>query len=122
MNRLIPVLAMALILVLLSRDEASSRRYPELRLETVQWDHPWGGEHQNLTNPPIMTVTPSPSDELQFIDIMKFWYRSVSSSLIYRYDRFITHLKPGATEVIPDSQPDTEPETEQVTTQGGSGL
>ena len=119
MKRLIPVLAVALILVFFAWDDAASKRYPELRLETVQWDHPWGGEQHNNDNPPFMDSTPSNADELVFLDIVKFWYRNISPTMFYRFRNDSKDITVTPTEIIPGSQP--LPETNQVTSQGGSG-
>lgn len=120
MKRLIPVLAIALVLVLCSWDDASALRYPdEIRLETVQWDHPWGGEQQNQTeNPPYMDATPTTSeDDLGVLDIFKIWYKNLSPSLFYRFQSNDGNENIITTEVNPESDPQTE--TNQESSQKG---
>jgi hypothetical protein len=77
MKRLIPVLAIMLILILTAWNDAESKRYPEVRIDEVQYDHPWGGE-QNNPNPPInYSVTTTTKNDLTLIGIVK--------SINYRY-------------------------------------
>jgi len=83
MKRLIPVLAIMLILVLCVGDNASARRYPAIRIDEVQYDHPWGGD-EHITNPPpigaVVTVVP---EDMFIIQIIKSWqYRFFIGGII----------------------------------------
>ncbi len=60
MKRLISVLAIALILTMMSWGTANSLDAPE-KLIVVNYDHPWGGEHDNGDFP---TLIPDPEDPL----------------------------------------------------------
>lgn len=114
MKRLIPVLVIALVLVLCSSHDAFSKRYPDVRLETVQWDHPWGGEyHHQDENPPILTATPSTSEDLNVFDVFKTWYRNISPVIEYN----IRSLFNDNNEIVPSTLSPTE--TNQTTTRGG---
>ena len=64
MKRLISVLAIALILTMMLWGTANSVDSP-VKLMTVQYDHPWGGDHQNGDFPnPI----PDPEDPVPYIE------------------------------------------------------
>jgi hypothetical protein len=120
MKRLIPVLAIALVLVFCSWDDASALRYPEgINFETVQWDHPWGGEQQDQPdNPPYMDATPTSSNEdLGVLDIFKIWYRNLSPSLFYRFNSNDGNDNSITTEFNPEPDPQTE--TNQESSQRG---
>ena len=60
MKRLIPVLALALILSTTMWSSALALDAP-VKLRTVQYDHPWGGDHQN-PGTPLPVPDPDPKD------------------------------------------------------------
>ena len=63
MKRLISVLAMALILIMMSGGTAYALDAP-VKLRIVQYDHPWGGDHQNGDFP---NPSPDPKDPPQYV-------------------------------------------------------
>jgi hypothetical protein len=73
MKRLIPVLAIMLVLIMTAWDDASSRRYPEIRIDEVDYDHPWGGEQNDPDQPITYSTTISGKNELTIIGIIKTW-------------------------------------------------
>lgn len=117
MKRLIPVLVITLILTFMSWEDASSRRYPELRKETVQLDHPWGGEQHYTENPPILLSAPAPDDDLNVIEILKSWFGNANKIFLYRFGE---STRPSTEIVTPETQPN--PETSQQSGGGGAGL
>ncbi len=113
MKRLIPVLAIALILILTTWDDASSRRYPDVRLDEPIYDHPWGGD-QNDPNQPINYSTTTPGqNELTIIGIIKTWnYRIFFNGS--------TFLNIGSTRTItPTINTETSIDVNQPAGQGG---
>ena len=111
MKRLISVLAITLILILATWDNASSMRFPNITIEVVHFDHPWGGE-QNTTNPPaVNSTTPIVKDDFIIVRIMKYWnYRILHNAS--------TLIKP---EVSGTTTTTTETNTNQATSQRGTG-
>ena len=73
MKRFSPVLALMLILILTAWDDASSNRYPEIRIDEVDYDHPWGGEENNPDTPINYSTTTFVKNDLTIIGIIKSW-------------------------------------------------
>lgn len=74
MKRLIPVLAVALILILTAWDQTSAKKDPNRMIEVTQYDHPWGGESNNTTNPPgVTSTTPIIGSNYLTLQIYKIW-------------------------------------------------
>jgi hypothetical protein len=77
MKRLISVLAIALILILTGWDDASSRRYADVRIDEPIYDHPWGGEQDEPDRPigysPTTTTITTVNYDLTIIGIIKTW-------------------------------------------------
>lgn len=73
MKRFIPVLALALILILASWDDASSRRYPISRIDEPIYDHPWGGDQNNPEVPVGRSISNPGKGEVTIIQIIKSW-------------------------------------------------
>jgi hypothetical protein len=71
MKRLMPVLAIALVLILCSWDSAESRRSPRLTIDDVSYDHPWGGEQNDPLSPVDHATAVSLKGGFSFIDIIK---------------------------------------------------
>ncbi len=73
MKRFIPVLALALILILTAWDDATSRRYPNIRIDEPIYDHPWGGDENNPGTPVGGSVSNPGKNDLTIIKIIKSW-------------------------------------------------
>jgi len=83
MKRLIPVLAIALILILTTWDQTSAKKDPNRMIEVTQYDHPWGGESHNTTTPPGVTSTrPIIGSNYLTLQIFKIWKYNLSYTRI----------------------------------------
>lgn len=83
MKRLIPVLAIALILVLTLWSDAFSRRYAPIRKEQVNLDHPWGGESQGDFEGPIISSSSDPVTEYNTRFTFRGWLQNWFFNSIY---------------------------------------
>jgi hypothetical protein len=114
MKRLFPVLAAALILVLTISDDASSRRYPNLVIDVVQFDHPWGGEQNTTTPPATNSVTPAVQADFIIIRLMKSWnYRIFYNAPFIRQPESRGTTSTTSTTIVNDSNPGTSQEVSQ---------
>jgi hypothetical protein len=115
MKRLLAVLAVALILILTYWENSSSKSYPIIVIEDVQFDHPWGGE-QNDPNPPVNnSITPAIQDDFIIIRMMKYWnYR-----ILYNPSFFRASKSTGTTSTT--STNDSNTSTNQAPSQRGMG-
>jgi hypothetical protein len=118
MKRLIPVLAVALILILTSWDSADARRYPPVRIDEIQYDHPWGGE-QNNPNPP-MTLSGSSTykEKTTIISRLKTWnYKYLFGGLLLLFE----NSQETTTEIVTPAIPAETQINNAIPTQGGIG-
>ena len=113
MKRFIPVLVIMLILIMTAWDDASSRRYPEIRIDEPIYDHPWGGDQNDPTPPINYSTTISDRDNLTIIGIFKTWnYR-----LFFNGSTFF-NIGSGGT-IRPIINTETNTDSDQPADQGG---
>lgn len=120
MKRFISVLAIALILILTAWDDASSRRYPEIRIDEIDYDHPWGGE-QNDPEPPInYSTTTVVKGDLTIIQIFKAWnYRFFFNGSTFLSAGF-RRTSTTANSTTTTTNPELTTSTNSSTSQGGA--
>lgn len=117
MKRSITVLAMALILILTTWESASSMRYPNVTIDVVHYDHPWGGE-QNVTDPPSdYSTTSTLQEDFIIVTILKYWnYRFLyNTSLLIKSRTNVT------TTTTTTNTTTTDTNSSETTSQRGMG-
>ncbi|MCH9024745.1 MAG: hypothetical protein IH931_05355 [candidate division Zixibacteria bacterium] len=82
MKRLISVLAIALILTMMSWGTANSVDAPE-KLIVVNYDHPWGGEHDNGDFPGPIPEPIDPTPDVQRSSNFRSWITNWFFNSIY---------------------------------------
>ena len=82
MKRLISVLAIALILTMMSWGTANSADAP-VKLKIVQWDHPWGGDHQNGDFPILIPDPDDPVPDIKRSSSFRSWITNWFFNSIY---------------------------------------
>ena len=82
MKRLISVLAVALILTMMSWGTANSADAP-VKLRVVQYDHPWGGDHQNGDFPNPISDPEDPLPEIERSSTFRSWITNWFFNSIY---------------------------------------
>ena len=72
MKRLKSVLAIALILTMMTWGSAYSLDAP-VKIDAVQYDHPWGGDHQNQDFPLPVVDPKDPKPDIQKTSGFRSW-------------------------------------------------
>ncbi len=105
MKRFISVLAMALILIMMSWGTAYAVGAP-IELKKVQYDHPWGGDHQNGDLPDPLPDPRDPPPNVQKTGGFTSWTTNWFLNSIY----YLNLLPKGdiTTDVIEDTKTDND--------------